>query len=162
MVYIEAQNNFITRVRCIPTNDQEAYTKGTRLDNHPVIAQAKAELEAYFYYQNQEFTVPLDLAGSNFDKLVWATLLSIPYAHSASYADVAAAIGKPRAARAVGSACRRNPIWIIVPCHRIIGTDKKLKGYAGGLDKKQWLLNHEQCIIKREELDNQSSPIKAK
>lgn len=156
LVYIEANQHFITRVRTVPTNDYASYTRGEKRDNHPLIAQARHALEDYFYHHEKEFDLPLDLAGSDFDKQVWNALLSIPYGHLATYSEVAAAIGKPRAARAVGSACRRNPIWLIIPCHRVIGTDKKLHGYAGGLDKKQWLINHEDCVLKREKLDQPS------
>ncbi len=150
LVYIEGNNQYIMRIRTVPTNDYAYYVKGTRRDNHPLLREAKHALEEYFYYQTKSFDLPLSLAGSDFDKQVWESLQNIPYGHLATYGDVAASVGKPRAARAVGSACRRNPIWLIVPCHRVIGSDKKLRGYAGGLDKKQWLINHEECMLKRE------------
>ena len=156
MVYVEANGVAVTRIRTLPTNDPMLYVRGERKDNHPLLMQAKAELESYFFYQGQEFSVPVDMAGSDFDKLVWDTLINIPYAHVATYSEIAEIIGKPRAARAVGSACRRNPIWLIVPCHRVIGTDKKLRGYAGGLEKKQWLLNHEECVLKRAILEDKA------
>lgn len=154
LVYVEATGCAITRIRTLPTNDQQLYLKGKRQENHPLLLQAKAELEAYFFHHGKEFTLPLDLAGSAFDRLVWETLQNIPFGHAATYGEVASVIGKPRAARAVGSACRRNPIWLVVPCHRVIGSDKKLRGYAGGLDKKQWLLNHEDCVLKRQHMED--------
>jgi O-6-methylguanine DNA methyltransferase len=150
MVYIEGHAGAVTKIRCIPTNNQTLFEKGQRRDNQPVLAEARAEIEAYFYHQHKEFSVPLDLVGSSFDKIVWDALLSIPYGYTMSYSEVAAAIGRPRAARAVGSACGRNPVWIIVPCHRVLGKDKNLRGYAGGVDKKRWLLNHEQCLLKKD------------
>lgn len=103
----------------------------------------KQELAAYFKKELQEFTVPLDLVGTEFQKKVWLALLTIPYGKTVSYLRQAEAIGDPLSVRAVANANGMNKIAIIVPCHRVIGSNGKLTGYAGGLDKKRWLLNLE-------------------
>ena len=99
-------------------------------------------LSAYF---EREFLLPppLDLRGSAFEQKVWKALLTIPVAHATTYGTLAAGLGIPGSARAIGTAVRRNPISLIVPCHRVIGADGALTGYGGGLRQKQWLLLHE-------------------
>ena len=104
---------------------------------------ARQELEEYFGGARQDFSVPLDLEGSPFQVEVWTALRAIPYGETVSYADIAQAIGRPAAVRAVGAANGRNPISIIVPCHRVIGADGSLTGYGWGVDRKAWLLAHE-------------------
>jgi len=108
-----------------------------------MFAQARAQLAAYFSGTLQIFTIPLILEGSPFQKQVWTALQKVPYGELASYGDIAKALGKPGAARAVGGANNANPIPIIVPCHRIIGADKSLTGFGGGLPIKKFLLDHE-------------------
>ena len=98
------------------------------------------QLGEYFAGERQAFDVPLKLAGTPFQQRVWQELVCIPFGTTITYAQLAQLIGKPTASRAVGHANSRNPISIIVPCHRVIGADGKLTGYAGGVDKKQWLL----------------------
>jgi len=102
-----------------------------------------AQLEAYFHGSLRGFEVPLDPVGSPFQLEVWRALRDIPFATTRSYADIAKAIGQPRASRAVGLANNQNPIAIVVPCHRVIGADGKLVGYSGGLVRKKWLIEHE-------------------
>ncbi len=102
-----------------------------------------AELEAYFTGDLQKFSVPLDLRGTEFQRQIWELLLSIPYGETRSYGQIASAIGRPEASRAVGQAVGTNPIAIIVPCHRVIGTSGGLVGYGGGLHRKQALLELE-------------------
>jgi O-6-methylguanine DNA methyltransferase len=102
-----------------------------------------SELEAYAQGELREFTVPLDLRGPPFQRAVWRALLKIPYGETRSYAAIAQAVGKPGAFRAVGGANHSNPIPIVVPCHRVIGSDGRLVGYGGGLDLKKALLEHE-------------------
>lgn len=87
--------------------------------------------------------VPVDLGGTPFQERVWAVLRAIPPGKTAGYAELARRVGKPRAARAVGAACGANPAWLIVPCHRAVAAGGGLGGYAGGLDRKRWLLDHE-------------------
>ena len=105
--------------------------------------QCKQQLEEYFTGKRHSFDIALDVSGTDFQKSVWQALSDIPFANNASYLDIAKAIGKPKAVRAVGAANAKNPTSIIVPCHRVIGVNKQLIGYAGGLDRKSWLLNHE-------------------
>ncbi len=109
----------------------------------PLLARATAELEEYFEGTRREFTLPLAPAGTPFQKEVWTALLSIPYGETLSYGQVAARIGRPKACRAVGMANNRNPIAIIIPCHRVIGADGSLTGYASGLGIKVSLLELE-------------------
>lgn len=111
---------------------------------NPILKQTEQELDEYFRHQRQIFTIPLYVEGTEFQEKVWAGLKTIPYGHTCSYKDIAEIIKNPKACRAVGNANNKNPISIIIPCHRVIGADKKLVGYGGGLDKKIWLLNHEE------------------
>ncbi|MFP4016760.1 MAG: methylated-DNA--[protein]-cysteine S-methyltransferase [Halanaerobiales bacterium] len=101
------------------------------------------ELNKYFTGRLKEFEVPVILEGTEFQKRVWKELLKIPYGEYISYGEVARAIGSPNAARAVGNANNKNRLPIIIPCHRVVGTNGKLTGYAGGLERKKWLINHE-------------------
>lgn len=104
------------------------------------------ELEEYFSGRRREFTFPLDLRGTEFQLACWHALLAIPYGETRTYADIARAIGKPNAFRAVGMANNRNPIAIVVPCHRVIASDGTLCGYGGGLDVKRKLLELEGAL----------------
>jgi methylated-DNA-[protein]-cysteine S-methyltransferase len=104
---------------------------------------ARTQLAEYFAGRRRAFELPLHLSGTAFQQRVWTALLEIPYGETASYGTTAAAIGAPRASRAVGLANGQNPIPIVVPCHRVIGANGSLTGYGGGLDAKRWLLSHE-------------------
>jgi O-6-methylguanine DNA methyltransferase len=104
------------------------------------------ELEEYFAGRRREFTFPLDLRGTDFQLACWRALLAIPYGETRTYADIARAVGKPNAFRAVGMANNRNPIAIVVPCHRVIASDGTLCGYGGGLDVKRKLLELEGAL----------------
>jgi methylated-DNA-[protein]-cysteine S-methyltransferase len=106
------------------------------------------ELEEYFASQRREFTFPLDLRGTDFQIACWRALLAIPYGETRSYADIARAVGKRNAFRAVGMANNRNPIAIVVPCHRVIASDGTLCGYGGGLDLKRKLLELEGALTR--------------
>lgn len=112
-------------------------------ENNPVIQQTIKELEEYFAGNRKVFTVPLDLRGTEFQKKVWEALREIPYGETRSYKEIAEKIGNPKASRAVGMANHRNPIGIVVPCHRVVGANGKLIGYAGGIPMKQALLELE-------------------
>ena len=125
---------------------------------------AAQELEEYFSAGRREFTLPLDLRGTPFQQAVWAALRAIPYGHTRSYSNVARTIGRPAASRAVGAASARNPLSIIVPCHRVIGVGGHLVGYGGGLERKQALLALETTALQahgeepcREHTDHQAS-----
>lgn len=110
---------------------------------HAVLAKTRAQLADYFAGERRHFDLPLDPVGTEFQKSVWAALIAIPYGETRSYAALAAAIGRPGASRAVGAANGRNPLSIVAPCHRVIGANGTLTGFAGGLAVKQWLLAHE-------------------
>jgi methylated-DNA-[protein]-cysteine S-methyltransferase len=113
-------------------------------------AVVREQLAEYFAGERQAFDVPIKLAGTPFQQHVWRELVRIPFGTTITYAQLAQRIGKPTASRAVGHANGRNPISIIVPCHRVIGAYGKLTGYAGGVDKKQWLLAWEQSATPAE------------
>ncbi len=111
---------------------------------HPLLLEVRRQLEAYFRGELREFSVKLDFAlGTDFQKKVWQALTTIPFGETRSYAQIAAQIGNPDAVRAVGAANGRNPISIIAPCHRVIGSNGKLTGFAGGLEAKAFLLGIE-------------------
>ena len=111
--------------------------------DNEVLRQAKREFDEYFAGRRRDFSVPLDPAGTDFQQRVWRALLQIPMGRLGTYGDIARQLGLPAAARAVGAAVGRNPISIIVPCHRVVGRDGSLTGYAGGLPRKRALLAHE-------------------
>ncbi|MDU1904868.1 MAG: methylated-DNA--[protein]-cysteine S-methyltransferase [Dysgonomonas sp.] len=119
------------------------------LDSEPTekdnahLSKLEAELADYFQGNLKEFTVSLDMVGTDFQKQVWNELLKIPYGKTVSYQQQANSLGNPKSVRAVANANGMNKIAIIIPCHRVIGTNGTLTGYAGGLDKKRWLLNLE-------------------
>jgi O-6-methylguanine DNA methyltransferase len=120
---------------------------GLKFEDAPRLTQPYVrELEQYFAGERREFTFPLDLRGTAFQLACWRALLAIPYGETRSYADIARAIGKPNAFRAVGMANNRNPIAIVVPCHRVIASDGSLCGYGGGLDVKRKLLELEGAL----------------
>ena len=102
-----------------------------------------SQLDEYFAGKRKVFDIPLNLCGTKYQKKVWNVLTTIPYGETRSYKDIAAITGNKKASRAVGGANNKNQIAIRVPCHRVIGANGKLTGYAGGLDKKKWLLEHE-------------------
>ena len=110
---------------------------------HPILIQAQRELQEYFAGERRSFTVKLDFAGTAFQNQVWNALRTIPFGETRSYGDIAGQIGRDKAVRAVGAANGRNPISIIVPCHRVIGANGKLTGFAGGLEAKARLLDLE-------------------
>jgi methylated-DNA-[protein]-cysteine S-methyltransferase len=114
-----------------------------RNDRNPLLLEAARQLRAYFAGQLREFQLPLDIEGTDFQKRVWGQVAAIPYGETRSYVQIAAAIGSPRAVRAVGAANGANPVPIVVPCHRVIGAHGQLVGYGGGLALKQRLLELE-------------------
>ena len=125
-----------------PNDDPKRVRVGERVaaPEHPILVQAECELRAYFAGERTSFSVPLDAAGTEFQKKAWAALLTIPYGETRSYGALARQIGNPKASRAVRAANGRNPISIIVPCHRAIASDGALTGFAGGLETKRHLL----------------------
>jgi len=115
---------------------------------HPVLIETERQLGEYFAGKRKAFSVALDMRGTRFQKNVWEALLAIPFGETRSYGQLAKQLGNPRASRAVGAANGRNPVSIIVPCHRVIGSSGKLTGFAGGLGTKAHLLGLEKCELK--------------
>ena len=111
---------------------------------HPVLREAAQQIGEYFAGTRRAFTIKLNMQGTPFQKKVWEALLAIPFGETRSYGEIARAIGSPKAVRAVGAANGRNPISIIAPCHRVVGSDGRLTGFAGGLSVKARLLRFEQ------------------
>ncbi len=111
--------------------------------HHPVLLETQKQLSEYFAGKRQQFGLPLDFEGTEFQQKVWQALLSIPFGETRSYRDIAAQVGNVKAVRAVGAANGKNPISIIVPCHRVVGANGKLVGFAGGLENKDILLKIE-------------------
>lgn len=125
---------------------QARYAPRRQDRDHSVIAATIRQLEEYFAGTRTSFDLPLDPVGTAFQRDVWRALLTIPYGETRSYADLACAIGRPTATRAVGAANGRNPLPIVTPCHRVIGSNGRLTGFAGGLPNKQLLLALEERV----------------
>ncbi|MBT8323073.1 MAG: methylated-DNA--[protein]-cysteine S-methyltransferase [Eudoraea sp.] len=132
--------------------NSEGLTAVTILDEVPttdeivpeILEEAVYQLREYFEGKRREFTLKLNFSGTPFQKSVWKGLTHIPYGKTMSYLELSKQLGDPKAVRAVAAANAKNPFWIIVPCHRVVGSDGSLTGYAGGLHRKKWLLDHEQ------------------
>lgn len=135
-IFISADENFLLSVQFVNHNFIE------NKENN-IIRQTIKQLDEYFRGKRKKFELPLNPNGTEFQKKVWLQLMNIPYGKTATYKDIATLIGNTNASRAVGNANNKNPIAIIIPCHRVIGSNNKLTGYAGGLDKKEKLLNLE-------------------
>jgi len=118
---------------------------GERIEmaEHPILIDTERQLEAYFAGEREVFDLPLDMRGTGFQRQVWDALLTIPFGETRSYVDIARQIGRPSASRAVGAANGRNPVSIVAPCHRVVGSGGALTGFAGGLDAKRYLLDLE-------------------
>ncbi len=137
------ENDDPNRVRLSPLHEDS---------KHPVLLEAERQLRDYFAGKRETFSLKLDFKGTDFQKKVWAALLTIPFGETRSYAQIAEQIGNPNAVRAVGAANGKNPISIIAPCHRVIGSNGKLTGFAGGMEAKAFLLKLEskQLVLKGE------------
>jgi methylated-DNA-[protein]-cysteine S-methyltransferase len=145
---IVERDDAITAIEFSPFRDHDGRPRGDRDDTHPVLVECARQLTAYFDRDLKEFDLPLNPAGSDFQKSVWGQLLEIGYGDTASYGEVAKRLGKSNAAsRAVVLANGSNPIPIVIPCHRVIGADGTLTGYAGGIERKQTLLEIEQDAL---------------
>ena len=134
---IGEKDGFITRVTWTQL------PKEWVLEETELIRRCKQQLGEFFEGKRKEFDLPLNPAGTEFQKKVWNALREIPYGETRSYKDIAIAVGSPKGFRAVGMANNKNPIAIIIPCHRVVGTNGKLVGYAGGMEAKEWLLSLE-------------------
>ena len=111
--------------------------------DHPVVDAAERQLDEYFEGERETFELPLDLVGTELQVKVWRSLADIAYGTTTTYGEQAKLLGRPTASRAVGGAIGRNPVSIVLPCHRVVGADGSLTGFAGGTDAKRWLLDHE-------------------
>lgn len=140
---ISATDAGICELNIAPLNSREHLAHCQPPTAHHLLHEAVKQLTAYFESKQKHFELPLDLQGTPFQQRVWEELCRIPFGQTISYADLARRIGQPDAVRAVAAANGRNPVWVIVPCHRVIGADGSLTGYAGGLWRKEWLINHE-------------------
>ena len=137
---VEATANEVTLVEFVAGRTRRDATASS-----PALRAALRQLDEYFRGRRRVFELALRFEGTEFQNRVWQALLDVGYGETASYGEIARAIGRPRSARAVGAANGRNPISIIVPCHRIIGGSGALTGYGGGLWRKEWLLRHERA-----------------
>lgn len=122
---------------------------GTAPEETPLLLRACRELQEYFAGERLYFDLPLAPKGTNFQRRVWRAIASIPFGQTRTYRQVAAFVESPRAARAVGAAAGRNPLPLFIPCHRVIGTDGALTGFALGVDKKEWLLRLERETLEK-------------
>ena len=127
------------------------FSNGEQLETipSPAVDQCILELDEYFFKGRKFFTVELSLNGTDFQKRVWEELVAIPFGKTISYLTLATRLGDPNLIRAVGLANGQNPVAIVVPCHRVIGNNGDLIGYGGGLERKEWLLNHEGAIAEQ-------------
>lgn len=139
---IESEDGKITTVNFLKDSKQEECYR-------PIIEQCILELDEYFYKGRKFFNVELNPQGTEFQRRVWIELTTIPYGKTISYEALAVRLGNVKAIRAVGLANGQNPIAIIIPCHRVIGKSGSLVGYGGGVENKEWLLNHEGAILKQ-------------
>ena len=142
-ILIEEDENKISRIEIVKYEYDKKQQKETE-----IIKKTHEELEEYFKGYRKAFDIPLKIEGTEFQRKVWNALLEIPYGETRTYLDIAKQIGNPKACRAVGMANHNNKIMILIPCHRVIGSNKKLVGYAGGIDVKEKLLEIEKknCI----------------
>jgi len=138
-----AENNGVI---CNVSFNKEAVQNGFEKSETGLIKKVSVQLDEYFNGKRKTFDLPIVLNGTDFQMKIWKSLQKIPYGKTQSYGELAAAIGNPKACRAAGMANNKNPIAIIVPCHRVIGQDGNLTGYAGGLEIKKQLLELEQLI----------------
>lgn len=126
--------------------DRVRLAEASECDDHPALIAAAAQLDEYFAGTRTAFDLPLAPRGTPFQRDVWLALADIPFAETRSYAEIARAIGRPTATRAVGAANGRNPLSIVAPCHRVVGAKGALTGFAGGMETKRFLLDHERRV----------------
>lgn len=140
---IEENGSGITKVFFSSEEERNSLKESPELKETDLIRKAAKQLKEYFAGKRKIFEFPLEPQGTEFQKKVWNALIEIPYGETRSYKEIAERVGNEKASRAVGMANNKNPIAIIIPCHRVVGANGKLIGYAGGLDKKERLLNME-------------------
>lgn len=142
LIKLTASDKGLTGLLFDAKSDRNASNK-----DHPIIADGLLQLNEYFQGNRKNFNIPLDMTGTDFQMKVWDAVAKVGYGTIATYQDIANTIKNPKGVRAVGLANGKNPIAIIIPCHRIIGSNGKLTGYGGGLWRKEWLLRHEGAIL---------------
>lgn len=143
-LYVAEENGKLVRL------DGGSADEADTLQETDLLKQAKCQLEEYFAGGRKTFDLPFLAEGTVFQKKVWQALLQIPYGETRTYGQIAAAVGSPKGARAVGMACNRNPVMLVIPCHRVIGSNGKLVGFGGGLPMKERLLAVEGVHYKKE------------
>lgn len=139
LVEIVCSEDALLSVRFVEEKEKE-----TSINN--MLKKTQAQLKEYFEGSRIKFDLKLSPEGTEFQKKIWKELLDIPYGNTISYSQLALRIGNEKGARAVGNANGKNKIWVIIPCHRVIGADGSLTGYAGGIERKRWLLEHEKIV----------------
>ncbi|QPC46131.1 methylated-DNA--[protein]-cysteine S-methyltransferase [Mangrovibacillus cuniculi] len=150
---VEQEDNIVIALHLEGSEFVQTTTDSVRNDQDPLLKEVVAQLEEYFRGERIIFNFPFESEGTEFQSDVWGILEQIPYGETRSYLEVATAIQKPKAVRAVGQANRRNPLPIIVPCHRVVGKNNSLTGYAGNqVDKKEYLLNLERKVLAKYKL----------
>ena len=137
---LATEGDYLVEIRFSGKNEEN--TAG-----HPVLDRAAEQLSEYFVGARTEFDLPLKPEGSDFQKKVWDSLLTIPYGSTLTYMDLAKKLGDKNVIRAAGRANGQNPIPIIIPCHRVVGSNGHLTGYSGGIERKRWLLQHEGALL---------------
>lgn len=143
-IRMDYEGAVLLRLRTVePTQERGART--------PLTDEVFRQLQEYWSGQRKTFDFPYELRGTEFQKKVWAALETIPYGQTCTYGDIARMVGSPKAVRAVGATNGKNPMWIVVPCHRVVGANGTLTGYAGGLAMKQQLLELERRVLQRNE-----------
>lgn len=148
LLCLEEEGGALTGLRFVPGGAPELEPLPRKVCQTSLLAEAEQQLGEYFAGVRREFDLPLSPRGTTFQKAVWDQLLAIPYGERRTYGQLAAALGRPKASRAVGGACHSNPIAILIPCHRVVGAGGGLTGYAGGLAIKEYLLSLEQeCTL---------------
>ena len=143
LLKISGTDGYITE---IVFNDKTQRMDGRKRNLSPMLIQCIEQLIQYFYGERRTFDLPINQQGTPFQQQVWSELMAIPFAKTISYIDLARRVGDPKATRAVAAANGKNNVCIIVPCHRVIGANKELVGYSGGLWRKKWLLEHEMKV----------------
>jgi len=139
---IRTSNNVLNEIIFLDSESEENVNITETNDNF--LNKVFSQLDEYFSGKRKEFDIEVAANGTEFQNNVWQKLIEIPYGETTSYIDIAKKINNPKASRAIGNANNKNHIPVIIPCHRVIGKNGKMVGYAGGLSKKEWLLNHEQ------------------
>lgn len=151
-VQISATNGGICAIKFTDDDTNLSETETPEHEQPECLLQCKTQITDYFNGQLRQFTLPLQLDGTAFQLAVWKHLQALDYGRTTTYGNIAKQLFTPQAARAVGAACGANPVWLVVPCHRVVGSMGNLTGYGGGLPRKRWLLDFEQTQLKGKQI----------